>query len=46
MENIMVVDPFSTGINYLEDIIKRGYHPVGLWSKRDQQILHYSARYQ
>ena len=39
MENIMVVDPFSTGINYLEDIIKRGYHPVGLWSKRDQQIF-------
>ena len=38
MENIIIVDPFSTGVNFLEDIRKRGYHPVGLWSKRSNHI--------
>ncbi len=38
MENIIIVDPFSTGVNFLEDIRKRGYHPVGLWSKRSDHI--------
>ena len=39
MENIMIVDPFSTGVNFLEDIQKRGFHPVGLWSRRSDDIF-------
>lgn len=35
----MIVDPFSTGVNFFEDIIIRGYHPIGVWSKRDQQLF-------
>ncbi len=38
MENIIIVDPFSTGVNFLEDIHKRGFHPVGLWTKRNDAI--------
>jgi biotin carboxylase len=39
MESIVIVDPFSTGVNFLEDISKRGFHPVGLWSKRSDIIF-------
>ena len=39
MENIIIVDPFSTGVNFLEDIQKRGYHPIGLWSRRSDHIF-------
>ena len=30
MENIIVVDCKSTGINYISDIINRGYNPIVL----------------
>lgn len=39
MKNIIIVDPFSTGENFLEDIRKRGFHPVGLWTKRNDLIF-------
>ncbi len=39
MENIIVVDPLSTGENYINDIIQRGFQPVGLWSKRNDIIF-------
>jgi len=39
METIMIVDPFSTGGNYLTDIAQRGFRPVGLWSKRNELIF-------
>ena len=39
MENIVIVDPYSTGENFLEDIKKRGYHPVALWSRRNDSIF-------
>ncbi len=39
MENILIVDAFSTGVNFIEDIHKRGFHPVVLWSKRSDMIF-------
>ena len=33
MKSIIVVDVLSTGYNYIEDIIRRGYTPVSLESK-------------
>lgn len=30
MENIIVVDCFSTGVNFIKDIVNMGYHPVVL----------------
>ncbi|MBR5407922.1 MAG: ATP-grasp domain-containing protein [Lachnospiraceae bacterium] len=30
MRNIIIVDPFSTGYNLVEDVIRRGYKPVVL----------------
>ncbi len=39
MENIIIVDPFSTGVNFLGDIEKRGFHPIGLWSRRSDMIF-------
>ena len=34
MRNIVIVECISTGINYIEDIINRGYNPVVLEPKR------------
>ncbi len=39
MEKILIVDAFSTGVNFIEDIIKRGFYPVVLWSKRSDDIF-------
>ncbi len=39
MENIVVVDPSSTGENYINDIIQRGFRPVALWSKRNDIVF-------
>lgn len=39
MENILIVDSYSTGENFLEDIKKRGYHPIVLWSKRNDLLF-------
>ncbi|MCR5176392.1 MAG: ATP-grasp domain-containing protein [Anaerovibrio sp.] len=39
MENIVVVDPLSTGENYINDIIQRGFRPICLWSKRNDIIF-------
>ena len=30
MKNIIIIDPFSTGYNYVEDVIRRGYNPIVL----------------
>ena len=32
--NILVVECISTGINFIEDIINRGYNPIVLEPKR------------
>lgn len=39
MENIVIVDPFSTGVNFFEDILQRGFHPVAIWSKRSDMLF-------
>ncbi|MCR5410741.1 MAG: ATP-grasp domain-containing protein, partial [Lachnospiraceae bacterium] len=39
MRNILIVDAFSTGVNFIEDIIMRGYKPIVLWSKRSDDIF-------
>ena len=39
MENIIIVDPFSTGVNFFEDILQRGFHPVAIWSKRSDMLF-------
>ncbi len=39
MENIVIVDPFSTGVNFLEDVLQRGFHPVAIWSKRSDMLF-------
>ncbi|MBQ7725200.1 MAG: ATP-grasp domain-containing protein [Lachnospiraceae bacterium] len=39
MENIVIVDAFSTGVNFIEDIMNRGFKPVVLWSKRSGHIF-------
>ena len=33
MRNIVIVDPVSTAYNFVEDVVRRGYHPVVLTSK-------------
>jgi len=33
MRNIIIVDAISTGMNFIHDIISRGYHPVVIQSK-------------
>ena len=30
MRNIIIVDPYSTGYNLVEDVVRRGYNPVVL----------------
>ena len=30
MRNIIIVEPGSTGYNFVEDIVRRGYNPVVL----------------
>ncbi|AMD17315.1 hypothetical protein TL18_04320 [Methanobrevibacter sp. YE315] len=30
MRNIVIVDPASTGINFIQDVINRNYNPIGL----------------
>ena len=39
MENIIVVDCISTGINFIEDIINRGYNPIVLELKPSEDIF-------
>ena len=39
MRNILIVDAFSTGVNFIEDIIMRGYRPVVLWTRRSDDIF-------
>jgi len=39
MRNIVVVDAFSTGYNFIEDICRRGYNPVEVQSKHDSEDL-------
>ncbi len=36
MRNIVIVDPLSTGYNFIEDVIRRGYHPVALETGIDE----------
>lgn len=37
MENILIVDAFSTGINYITDIVDRNYQPVVLYELLPEQ---------
>ena len=37
MRNIIVVDAISTGYNYVEDIVRRGYQPIVLNSKQSEE---------
>ncbi|WP_296891427.1 ATP-grasp domain-containing protein [uncultured Methanobrevibacter sp.] len=39
MENIIVVDCISTGVNFIEDIINRGYNPIVLELKPSEDIV-------
>ena len=39
MENIIVVDCISTGINFIADIINRGYNPIVLELKPSEDIV-------
>ncbi|MCR4604490.1 MAG: ATP-grasp domain-containing protein [Eubacterium sp.] len=39
MDNILIVDAFSTGVNFIGDVKKRGFHPVVLWTKRSEEIF-------
>ena len=32
-ENIIIVDPVSTGVNYIHDIRELGYNPISLESR-------------
>ncbi|MBQ6512085.1 ATP-grasp domain-containing protein [Methanobrevibacter sp.] len=36
MRNIVIVDPVSTGYNYVQDVISRGYNPIVLQSTIDE----------
>ena len=36
MRNILIVDPASTGFNFVQDVISRGYNPIVLQSKIDE----------
>lgn len=33
MENIVIVDASSTGVNYIDDVLSRNYHPVIVFQK-------------
>lgn len=39
MENILIVDAWSSGQNFIEDVIKRGFYPVVLWTHRNDYIF-------
>ena len=39
VRNIVIVDAFSTGENFIEDITMRGYRPVVLWTRRSEEML-------
>lgn len=38
MENIIVVDCISTGVNFIADIINRGYNPIVLELKPSDEV--------
>ena len=37
MRNIVVVEAISTGVNFITDIVHRGYHPVALELKTEEE---------
>lgn len=39
MENILIVDAFSTGINYIDDIVSRNYKPIVLYETLPEKHL-------
>lgn len=39
METILIIDAESTGENFIEDILQRGYHPAVMWSWHNQAIF-------
>ena len=39
MRNIIIVEAASTGHNYIEDIVRRGYNPVVLETRSDSEDL-------
>ena len=38
MRNIIIVDPYSTGYNLVEDVIRRGYNPVVLETSQEKTM--------
>ena len=38
MRNIIIVDPYSTGYNLVEDVIRRGYNPVVLETRQEKGV--------
>jgi biotin carboxylase len=42
MENIIIVDCFSTGRNFIKDIVRRNYHPIVLEVKLDCMTEEYT----
>lgn len=39
MENILIVDAFSTGINYIDDVVNRNYKPIVLYENLPEKHL-------
>lgn len=39
MRNIIIVEAASTGYNYIEDVVRRGYNPVVLEVRTDSEDL-------
>ena len=37
MKNLLIVDPVSTGYNFVEDAVRRGYSPVVLTTKTQRE---------
>ena len=42
MQNIIIVDCFSTGMNFIKDIVRRNYHPIVLEVKLDCMTEEYT----
>ena len=38
MRNIIIIDPYSTGYNLVEDVIRRGYNPVVLETRQEKTM--------
>ncbi|MBR5338038.1 MAG: ATP-grasp domain-containing protein [Lachnospiraceae bacterium] len=37
MRNIIIIDAFSTGYNYVEDVVRRGYNPIIMNTRQEKE---------